>query len=38
MKSVDFLDIVPFSHVEVDRRFRGAHLLHRPDYGDSTHL
>jgi hypothetical protein len=33
-------DVAPCSHVEVDRRFRGAYCLyhHRPDDGSSTHL
>jgi hypothetical protein len=37
MKFRVFWDIAPCSHVEVDRRFRGAHCLqHRPDDGAST--
>jgi hypothetical protein len=34
-----FLVVVPCSHVEVDRCFRGAYCLHhRPDDGGSTYL
>jgi hypothetical protein len=38
-----FFDVAPCSHVEVDRRFRGAYCLHHqgddgPDDGGSTHL
>jgi hypothetical protein len=38
MKVSVFWDAAPCSHVEVDRRFRGAYCLHRPDYGGITHL
>jgi hypothetical protein len=32
-------DVALYSHVVVDRRFRGAYCLyHRPDDGGSTHL
>jgi hypothetical protein len=34
-----FWDVAPCSHVEVDRRFRGAYCLHhRPDDGGNTHV
>jgi hypothetical protein len=40
MKFRVFRDVAPCSHVEVDRRFRGAYCLHHqdPDDGESTHL
>jgi hypothetical protein len=33
-----FWDVAPCSHVELDRRFRGAYDLNRHDDADSTHL
>jgi hypothetical protein len=38
LKMAAFRDIAACSHVVVDRRFRGACCLNRPDDGDSTHL
>jgi hypothetical protein len=46
MKFRIFWDVAPCSHVEVDRRFRGAYCLHHhvvelinhPDDGGSAHL
>jgi hypothetical protein len=31
-------DVAACSHVEVERRFRGAYCLHQGDDGSSTHL
>jgi hypothetical protein len=38
MKSRVFWDVVPCSHVEVDRRFRGGTASIMEDDGGSTHL
>jgi hypothetical protein len=39
MKFRLFWDVAPCSHVEVDRRFRGAYCLHHQgDDGGSAHL
>jgi hypothetical protein len=35
LKFIVFCDVVPCRHVELDRRFRGAHC---PDEGGSIHL
>jgi hypothetical protein len=36
MKFRVFWDVAPCSHVEVDRRFRGAYCLHRQGYSSET--
>jgi hypothetical protein len=39
MKFRVFWDVAPYSHVEVDRRFKGAYCLDdRPEDGGSMHL
>jgi hypothetical protein len=39
LKFTVFCDVAPYSHVEVDRRFRGAYCVHHQGYDvGSTHL